>query len=156
MHRCKKGSGAVQKSPELSGDGQLCGLFGAPMVTRSLFSWIYRFGLFAKAAHRFSETRPRLEVALSQGQLFDNSTWKEFVRISHSFEKTVVMQNVEQGNETTRLVQEKVPINENATLHRFPSILDDAMDTVKLGVPIFIAMVSWVGVSKRKYQLKTA
>jgi hypothetical protein len=30
---------------------------------------------------------------------------------------------------------------------KHPSILDDAWDIIKLGVPIFISMLSWVGVS---------
>jgi hypothetical protein len=60
------------------------------------------------------------------------------------------MDNAEQGNETTPLVTKKVAIEESLAGHldRLPSVLDDALDTVKLGVPIFIAMLSWVGVSR--------
>jgi hypothetical protein len=32
-----------------------------------------------------------------------------------------------------------------------PSILHDAWDIIKLGVPIFISMLSWVGVSSYIY-----
>jgi hypothetical protein len=61
------------------------------------------------------------------------------------------MENIEQGNETTLLVKKKVAIEESLAsphLDRLPSVLDDALDTVKLGIPIFIAMLSWVGVSR--------
>jgi hypothetical protein len=34
-----------------------------------------------------------------------------------------------------------------ATSPQFHSLSEDVIDTIKLGVPIFIAMLSWVGVS---------
>lgn len=60
------------------------------------------------------------------------------------------MNDAEQGSETTPLVKKKVAIEEPLSGHldRLPSFLDDALDTVKLGVPIFISMLSWVGVSQ--------
>jgi hypothetical protein len=32
-----------------------------------------------------------------------------------------------------------------------PSFSEDCWDTIKLGAPIFVAMLSWVGVSELKY-----
>jgi multidrug resistance protein, MATE family len=45
---------------------------------------------------------------------------------------------------------EKQPLITNASIggdedEDLPTILDDAMDTIRLGVPIFVAMLSWVG-----------
>lgn len=56
------------------------------------------------------------------------------------------------GNETTPLVKKKAVISDTEALleqrlDRLPSFRDDMLDTVKLGVPIFISMLSWVGVS---------
>ena len=51
------------------------------------------------------------------------------------------------ASEKTPLVSptevEEQPLKEG---HKVHTILEDAIDTVKLGVPIFIAMLSWVGV----------
>ena len=41
--------------------------------------------------------------------------------------------------------EEKDDPDRNATVH------DDIVDTIKLGVPIFVAMLSWVGVSTRTF-----
>ena len=54
-------------------------------------------------------------------------------------------------NETTPLVKKAVIADSEAPLeqpiHRLPSFRDDIFDTIVLGVPIFISMLSWVGVS---------
>ncbi len=55
----------------------------------------------------------------------------------------------DQGNERTPLVK-KVLIDEELSglqTNRLPSFGDDVIDTLRLGVPIFISMLSWVGVS---------
>jgi hypothetical protein len=55
------------------------------------------------------------------------------------------------GSETTPLVKKTVITDSEAPIEhpidRLPSFRDDVFDTVKLGVPIFISMLSWVGVS---------
>lgn len=48
--------------------------------------------------------------------------------------------------ETTPLVDKKETSGTDSTVTDH-SVYDDALDTFKLGVPIFIAMLSWVGVS---------
>jgi len=54
------------------------------------------------------------------------------------------MTDAEQGNETTPLVKKKT-VQTSDKLSVLPTIMDDVIDTVKLGVPIFISMLSWVG-----------
>ena len=49
--------------------------------------------------------------------------------------------------ETTPLVA-LVQEDEVEDVGKAPSIYNDAVDTIKLGVPIFIARLSWVGVSE--------
>lgn len=53
------------------------------------------------------------------------------------------------GHETTPLVKKAVIADSEApvehAIDRLPSFRDDMFDTVKLGVPIFISMLSWVG-----------
>ena len=56
-------------------------------------------------------------------------------------------------SETTPLleaVEKESSSNKRNSHHYHPktTILEDAADTFKLGVPIFIAMLSWVGVRK--------
>ena len=54
------------------------------------------------------------------------------------------MPDAEKGNETTPLVK-KVTVQESEKVADLPTKMDDVIDTVKLGVPIFISMLSWVG-----------
>lgn len=54
------------------------------------------------------------------------------------------MTDAEQGNETTPLVK-KMTAQTSDKVSVLPTIMDDVVDTVKLGVPIFISMLSWVG-----------
>jgi MATE family multidrug resistance protein len=54
------------------------------------------------------------------------------------------MTDTEQGNETTPLVK-KTRIQVPDAVAVLPTVMDDIIDTVKLGVPIFISMLSWVG-----------
>lgn len=51
---------------------------------------------------------------------------------------------MERGNETTPLVK-KTTIQAPDAVAVLPTIMDDIIDTLKLGVPIFISMLSWVG-----------
>jgi multidrug resistance protein, MATE family len=54
------------------------------------------------------------------------------------------MTDTEQGNEITPLVKKATILAPNE-LEIQPTFWEDMMDTVKLGIPIFIAMLSWVG-----------
>lgn len=54
----------------------------------------------------------------------------------------------EQGpTEATPLVDTSVLDRKEDDTHKTVSITEEVVDTIKLGVPIFVAMVSWVGVS---------
>lgn len=61
------------------------------------------------------------------------------------------------SSETQPLVPKTAIINisideeeaQSSSQNRLPSLAEDALDTVKLGIPIFIARLSFVGVSKR-------
>ena len=59
------------------------------------------------------------------------------------------MVDTEKRSENTPLVAKKKVVTEDPEFHVevLPPIIDDIFDTVKLGVPIFVAMLSWVGVS---------
>ena len=43
--------------------------------------------------------------------------------------------------------EQKPLVDKSSQPIKHPSILHDAWDIIKLGVPIFISMLSWVGVS---------
>jgi hypothetical protein len=53
----------------------------------------------------------------------------------------------EVGGERKPLVDKSSHQHPELLVKEHPSILYDAWDTIQLGVPIFISMLSWVGVS---------
>lgn len=56
------------------------------------------------------------------------------------------MKEKEHYTENTPLVAKAGSKDATQSSHQLPTIWEDAQDIVKLGVPIFIAMLSWVGV----------
>jgi hypothetical protein len=66
------------------------------------------------------------------------------------------MKTEKEASETQPLVPKTAIINisideeeaQSSSQNRPPSLAEDALDTVKLGIPIFIARLSFVGVSK--------
>ncbi len=56
------------------------------------------------------------------------------------------MGDAEQGTEKTPLVKKTTPTDSKPSLSR-TTVQEDAWDTLQLGIPIFISMLSWVGVS---------
>jgi hypothetical protein len=62
------------------------------------------------------------------------------------------MPDPEKGStETTPLVGAKKKVESFTSEISENSVWEDAVDTVQLGIPIFIAMLSWVGVRTRFY-----
>ena len=47
--------------------------------------------------------------------------------------------------ETSPLVEKKRSLSTKHAQHQKPTVWEDAIDTFKLGVPIFVSMLSWVG-----------
>jgi hypothetical protein len=57
------------------------------------------------------------------------------------------------STESTPLVEKDVGLDSVSKKAQKTTVLEDALDTFKLGVPIFIAMLSWVGVRTGTLQL---
>ena len=57
-----------------------------------------------------------------------------------------------EGGETKPLVNKST----KETVTKRPTVWDDCIDTIQLGVPIFISMLSWVGVraTMREFQIE--
>jgi hypothetical protein len=60
------------------------------------------------------------------------------------------MGDTEKGTKTERTpLVTPTEVEKRHEKHRVHTLSEDALDTFKLGIPIFIAMLSWVGVRTR-------